>query len=449
MNPNLPVAKILAYPRDVEALRTVCRPVLVNDIGEMALVRDLVMRMKEMMYDRGGIGISAVQIGEAQRVFVVHVPTETKLPLVFVNPKIISRAFSYVTLNEGCLSFPGSDKQPEAIMRPEKVTIYRRDELGREDTYTFDRYTARAIYHEMDHLDGKLLIDHLSRARRRCLDQWITQNLREEERKAIKAQNRGIRRATFRARQSISQLASKSVATTAAQCPQASVRNLPMNVVVALNRTELARVAPNYEAMRTAIEVCERVDEIANLADHAVAAQAYFRQTQDVDNETQASRIRVRAERKLGSILKRMAETGARRKQNDNQHGASSAVRLADLGIPKDRASRAMQLAQVPQDQFDAALTDDRVAQPRRILREAKESSTAQSLVPIDKTLKLWSKVRDFGTEIESGELPDVAHWRENLQPFQLEHLERYVPQIIGYLTHIRDWFWRLQNHAA
>ncbi len=97
------------------------------------------------------------------------------------------------------------------------------------------------------------------------------------------------------------------------------------------------------------IAKCEKVDEIAKLANQAVAAQAYFRQFQDVENEIGASRIRVRAERKLGDILRAMAENGQRRKATDNQHKASSAVQLADLGIPKDRASRAMQLSEVPE----------------------------------------------------------------------------------------------------
>lgn len=77
--------------------------------------------------------------------------------------------------------------------------------------------------------------------------------------------------------------------------------------VVPLSRNDLARVAPNYEAMRTAIACCEKVDEIANLADQAVAAQAYFRQSQDVENEMQASRIYLLAERKLGALLKERA----------------------------------------------------------------------------------------------------------------------------------------------
>ena len=82
----------------------------------------------------------------------------------------------------------------------------------------------------------------------------------------------------------------------------------------------------------------------------------------------EASRIRVRAERKLGEILKAMAANGQRVTQATAK--SSSAMRLDDLGIPKDRASRAMQLADVPQEQFDAALAEPEVAQPRRTLKD-------------------------------------------------------------------------------
>ena len=72
----------------------------------------------------------------------------------------------------------------------------------------------------------------------------------------------------------------------------------------------LATLAPDYEAMRQANAKCERVDEIAHLADLATAAQAYYRQSLDVENEISVSRIRVRAERRLEEVLKRMTETG-------------------------------------------------------------------------------------------------------------------------------------------
>lgn len=101
--------------------------------------------------------------------------------------------------------------------------------------------------------------------------------------------------------------------------------------------------------MRTAIALCSRVDEIANLADKAVAMQAYFRQSQDVENEMECSRTRLRAERKLGELLRRQAENGERAGKGDRASNVAprNISTLSDLGIPRDRASRAMQRAQI------------------------------------------------------------------------------------------------------
>jgi hypothetical protein len=204
-----------------------------------------------------------------------------------------------------------------------------------------------------------------------------------------------------------------------------------MSNLVPLKRSDLARVAPNYEAMRNAIAVCVKVDEIAKLSNQAMAAQAYFRQAQDVENEMQCSRWRVQAERKLGVILKRMADNGERDPGGRGRIESRGATQLKDLGIPKDRASRAMQLADVPQDEFDAALAEPRIAQPRRILEERKP------VAAITKTLNLWGRVRDLGAAIASGDVPPVEEWRADLQPFQLDELRRSIPLILEYLNHI------------
>jgi hypothetical protein len=130
--------------------------------------------------------------------------------------------------------------------------------------------------------------------------------------------------------------------------------NLPVELTP-LERGALSRYAPNYEAMRAAITKCGKVDEIAKLANQAVAVQAYFRQAQDVDNEMETSRIRMRAERKMGEILRAMAANGSRDsgKGGDRKSQSRDAtVKLKDLAIPKDRASRAMQLAKVPEKEF-------------------------------------------------------------------------------------------------
>lgn len=188
--------------------------------------------------------------------------------------------------------------------------------------------------------------------------------------------------------------------------------------IVALDHTALASVAPSYERRRLAIAECSRVDEVANLADQAVAAQAYFRQSQDLDNEIEASRIRVRAERRLGQILKEMAASGERAtkqgtlKQAPMSRGATSAPTLADLGIPRDRARRAMQLAEVPEPEFEAALAEPRTAQPRRMLDERKPvagsvSSPPSPAVDASSLAILWvQQLHAISDAIGRGELP-------------------------------------------
>lgn len=200
-----------------------------------------------------------------------------------------------------------------------------------------------------------------------------------------------------------------------------------------IDRRELAKLAPHYDSMRSAIERCTKVDELAKLANQAVAVQAYFRVSQDVENEIGASRIRVRAERKLGELLRRMAANGERTKAGDNQHRSSrrATTSLASLGIPRDRAARAMELFDVPENEFEAALAEPRTAQPRRILDERKGKAA------ITKTLNLWGRVRDLGDAISSGEVPPLEEWRTNLQPFQLAQLRRSIPVILEYLTRI------------
>lgn len=217
------------------------------------------------------------------------------------------------------------------------------------------------------------------------------------------------------------------------------------NTVVALPHESLATIAPNYEAMRQAIAKCERVDEIAKMADLAVAAQAYYRQSLDVENEMNASRIRVRAERRMGELLNQMKQRGERdngRGGDRRTHSVSRGATLNDLGIPRDRASRAMQLADVPEAEFEAALGGEKPAQPRRILREIKGAKdvtpkAAPPLVPIEQTLDLWGSVRNFGEALESGHMPPLALWRTNMQPFQVAHLRRFIPPVIEYLSTI------------
>ena len=142
-------------------LRTVADPVVQID----AEIRQLVRDMLETMYDAPGIGLAAPQVGELKRIVVMDLAREDepKAPLVMINPEILKFSEETVTTEEGCLSIPELYYDVE---RPAEVTVRFTDLEGntvvREATERF----AICVQHELDHLDGVLYIDYLSRLKR-------------------------------------------------------------------------------------------------------------------------------------------------------------------------------------------------------------------------------------------------------------------------------------------
>ncbi len=223
------------------------------------------------------------------------------------------------------------------------------------------------------------------------------------------------------------------------------------NGVVPLAHEALAALAPNYETMRQAIAKVERVDEIKRIADMATAAQAYYRVSCDIENEMGASRIRTRAERRMGELLREMRENGqrvARQTARSSRTAQLDTPTLADLGIPRDRASRAMQLASVPEEEFEDALAEPGVAKPRSILngRHEKNDVTPSSPVPFEHSLDLCGNVRRFGKALEHNELPPLALWRTHLIPYDIAELRTYLPPVIAYLSAI---YREIQHESA
>ena len=123
--------------------------------------------MRETMRAYNGVGLAANQIGVLQRIFVVDVPLDddTRAQFTMVNPAIVRRAGSE-SGEEGCLSIPGLY---EDVSRAERVTVRAQDEQGRAFELEAEGYLARAIQHELDHLDGVLFIDRLSPLKRQFL----------------------------------------------------------------------------------------------------------------------------------------------------------------------------------------------------------------------------------------------------------------------------------------
>lgn len=156
------IRTILHYPD--KRLRSPGLPV--TDFG--AELQKLVDDMAETMYAAPGVGLAATQIGELKRLFIVDIATGDDEPSdlrVFVNPEIVERS-GEVRWEEGCLSFPGVH---EEIDRAERVKVRAQDRDGKPFELEADGLLAVAIQHEHDHLDGKLMVDHLGLIKRRLV----------------------------------------------------------------------------------------------------------------------------------------------------------------------------------------------------------------------------------------------------------------------------------------
>lgn len=148
-------------------LRRKAQPVAVFDDALRALVEDL----RDTMAAYEGVGLAANQIGVTQRVFVIDVKgeNEQRIRIAAVNPEITSRSGSDAE-EEGCLSIPGVWAE---VTRPERVTLKAHDEHGQPIEVRADGMLARAIQHELDHLDGVLFVDKLSMLKRQFLKRTL------------------------------------------------------------------------------------------------------------------------------------------------------------------------------------------------------------------------------------------------------------------------------------
>jgi peptide deformylase len=128
-------------------------------------VRALMDDMLETMYAAPGIGLAAVQIGVAQRIIVMDLSREegVKEPRFFVNPEILWRSEETVPYEEGCLSVP---EIYDEVERPARVKLRYLNYAGEQIEEEAEELYAVCIQHEMDHLEGVLFIDHLSRLKR-------------------------------------------------------------------------------------------------------------------------------------------------------------------------------------------------------------------------------------------------------------------------------------------
>ncbi|MFZ9677632.1 MAG: peptide deformylase [Quisquiliibacterium sp.] len=146
--------QILKYPD--ARLHTIAKPVEVFDDA----LRELVTAMAETMYEAPGIGLAATQVDVHQRVIVIDV-SETKNQLkVFINPEILDSGGEKRVYEEGCLSVPGIYEEVE---RPASVRVRALDEHGKPFELQADGLLAVCLQHEIDHLNGRVFVQYLSR----------------------------------------------------------------------------------------------------------------------------------------------------------------------------------------------------------------------------------------------------------------------------------------------
>ncbi len=124
-------------------------------------LRQTVREMLQTMYSSDGIGLAAPQVGIHKQLIVIDCELENPAtpPIVLINPEIKNYSQSLCKDQEGCLSIPGVYMDVE---RPEQVEVSYKDEHGRPRTLKADGLLARAIQHEMDHLQGVLFVDHIT-----------------------------------------------------------------------------------------------------------------------------------------------------------------------------------------------------------------------------------------------------------------------------------------------
>ena len=142
--------------------------------------RGLMDDMLDTMYDAPGIGLAAIQIGIPKRIIVIDLSKEQeKKPLYFINPKIILKSDNKCTYEEGCISVPG---QFAEIDRPDRCHVKYLDYNGEQQELKAEGLLATCIQHEIDHLEGILFIDYLSKQKKNFITKKLSRQKKTLER---------------------------------------------------------------------------------------------------------------------------------------------------------------------------------------------------------------------------------------------------------------------------
>ena len=169
------IKDIITVPNEI--LKKISEPIEKIGTNEKKLIKDLF----DTMYASNGIGLAAVQIGVLKRILVIDVSAkdEPKKPLYIVNPKIIWKSEEVITREEGCLSIPGYFAE---ITRPSKCKIQYLDYNGNEKEDEVDNLLSTCIQHEVDHLNGVLFIDYLSKLKKDMIIKKLIKHKKDIER---------------------------------------------------------------------------------------------------------------------------------------------------------------------------------------------------------------------------------------------------------------------------
>jgi len=169
------VKTILTEPNQL--LREISQPVDQVDENEQKLMDDMI----ETMYAANGIGLAAIQIGFPQRIIVMDISKDkkNKNPMYFVNPIILNKAIEQSTYEEGCLSVPN---QFAEIYRPNKCEVEYLDYNGEKKLLKAEGLLATCIQHEIDHLEGILFIDYLSKLKKSMIIKKLSKQKNKPDR---------------------------------------------------------------------------------------------------------------------------------------------------------------------------------------------------------------------------------------------------------------------------
>ena len=163
------IKTILTEPNKI--LRQISKPVVSVGKEEQSLTND----MLDTMYDAKGIGLAAIQIGVPKRIIVLDISKEEnkKDPMFFVNPVIKNKNLELSTYEEGCLSVPN---QFAEIERPKNCEVEYLNYKGEKKLLKAEGLLATCIQHEMDHLEGILFIDYLSKLKKSMIIKKLIKN---------------------------------------------------------------------------------------------------------------------------------------------------------------------------------------------------------------------------------------------------------------------------------